>query len=302
MLAFVLGGGGSRGALQVGALQALLEAGIQPDMLIGTSVGALNAALLASNPTLDGLAHLKDIWLHVRDQDVFPGNSTSILWNVLWGRESFFANENWRSLLQSHLPGEYFGDLTLPCYAVATDMDTGATRVFGDAAGDRLLDGLMSSTAIAPFHPAWAVDGRRYVDGGYTALLPLREAMQRGATEIISLNLTGQLMPADGVKTSLDMLNHIVDLLMLRQVTSDVAYAHSYPHLRVKSIDLRAGAYLPTTDFSHTQELIASGYTQTAAALAEDGWPRPNAAYWSPDHLMGAEKIQTKEGAVALSL
>ena len=169
-------------------------------------------------------------------------------------------------------------------------MDSGDTRVFGDDANDRLLDGLMSSTAIAPYHPQWTVDGRRYVDGGYTALLPMREAMERGANEIIALNLTGQLMPSEQVKSSFDMLSHIIDLLMLRQVTSDVAYAHAYPHLRVKSIDLHPTAHMSVTDFSHTEELIAQGRAQASAALAEDGWPAQRPTYWSPSHLMTTEQ------------
>ena len=143
MLAFVLGGGGSRGALQVGALAALFTAGIRPDLVIGTSVGAINAAFLASDPTCAGVQRLKEIWLHVREEDVYAGSSHRALWNLLCRRSSLYSNESWFGFLKRQLPVERFCDLALPCYAIAVEMGSGKVTVFGDQPEDSLLDGLM---------------------------------------------------------------------------------------------------------------------------------------------------------------
>ena len=74
MLAFVLSGGGNRGALEVGALRVLVERGIRPEMLVGTSAGAVNAAMVASDPTLEGMQRLVNAWREVTKYDVYPGN------------------------------------------------------------------------------------------------------------------------------------------------------------------------------------------------------------------------------------
>lgn len=265
MLAFVLGGGGSRGAMQAGALEVLIEAGIKPDMLIGTSVGSLNAAFLAHDPTPLGVERIKEIWLGIRDEDIYPGHNGTALWSMIRGRESFYTNANFRQLLQSQLPVKRFGELQVPCYAVATDLKTGDIAVFGDNKEDLLIDGLMSSTALVPVHPSWRVNGHRYVDGAFGAVLPVREAIERGATEIIALNLTTQLMPIEEVKTSFDMLNHTVHLLIRRQAISDLEYARERVHL--KPIDLRPPTYVSSTNFSQTTELMELGRTIAKEAL-----------------------------------
>ncbi len=259
MLAFVLGGGGSRGAMQAGALEILIKAGIRPDMLIGTSVGSLNAAFLAHDPTENGVEQIKGIWLGIRDEDIYPGRNGTALWSMIRGRESFYTNANFRQLLQSQLPVERFSELQLPCYAVATDLETGDIAVFGDNEEDLLIDGLMSSTALIPVHPSWRVNGRRYIDGGFGAVLPVREAIERGATEIIALNLTTQSMPIEEIKTSFDMLNHSTHLLIRQQAMRDLEYARE--HVALQTINLRPPTYISGQNFSQTTELIELGRT-----------------------------------------
>lgn len=267
MLAFVFGGGGSRGALQVGALEALLQANIRPDMVIGTSVGSLNAAYLASNPTLDGLEHLKSIWLEMDETSIYADRPGQVMWNLISGRASLFHNTHWRDLLQSLLPVTHFSELQLPCYAVTTDVETAETIVFGDQPDDQLLDGLMGSTAMVPVHPPWEVGGRHYVDGGFSANLPMLQAIERGATEIIALNLTTQLKRADEIHTVIDMLYHAIDLLISEQVQSEIRSVRRYQSTRLSVIDLQYKTYLPVTDFSHTADLIQLGHEITVQAL-----------------------------------
>ena len=123
MLSFVLSGGGSRGALQVGALQALLEEGIRPDMVIGTSIGAINSVWFAADPTLEGVEKLKHLYATIMVDDFFPGGNKFAALNLMLQMPHLFANDRFRQLLEEYLPVKTFGELALPCYVVATDMD-----------------------------------------------------------------------------------------------------------------------------------------------------------------------------------
>ncbi|WP_374687883.1 patatin-like phospholipase family protein [Promineifilum sp.] len=269
MLAFVLSGGGSRGALQVGALQALLEAGIKPDMIVGTSIGAINAAWLASNPTLEGVEELKKLYATVVADDLFPGGNKVAALSLVLRLPSLFANVGVKSVLDHYLPVERFGDLTLPCYVVATDMDTGVNHVFGDNPDDRLVDGLMSSTAMAPLHPSWEVNGHTYADGGLGAMLPVMEAVERGATEIIGLNLASQFQTPDKRNSALDTMVHVVDLLLHSQVKSQIETVVRTDGVAIEVINLDSEQYQDMRYIDTVQEGIQYGYNFMCQYLSE---------------------------------
>ena len=271
MLAFVLGSGGSRGALQVGALQVLLEAGVQPDMVIGTSVGALNAAFFAADPTLVGIEKLSSIWLQMNEKDIYPGNSATALWRMMRGRPSFYENQTMHKLLQQHLPVTYFHELHLPCYAVATDIDSGEIVAFGDRPDDLLKDGLMSSTALAPAHPPWEVGDRRFIDGGFGAVLPVRQAIERGATTMIALNLTSPIQPRERGLNALEIMIHTSRLMMQQQMKIDLAFAAEHADLTV--LDLESDPLISVADFSKTVERIERGRVAAAQAFDQSLMP-----------------------------
>ena len=98
-LAFVLSGGSSLGSIQVGCLEALLQHGISPDLIVGTSVGALNGAFLAKNPTLEGVMKLKDIWLSMESHGPFRESRVRVLMRLLLGRKHLYANDTLRELV-----------------------------------------------------------------------------------------------------------------------------------------------------------------------------------------------------------
>ncbi|MFN3929752.1 MAG: patatin-like phospholipase family protein, partial [Thermoflexus sp.] len=102
--AFVLSGGGNRGPLQVGALRALLERGVEPDFLVGTSAGAINAVAFAVDPTPGGVERLAAAWRRVRRADIYPGNLFTILWRLLTHQDSLFNGSGLRRVLEAHLP------------------------------------------------------------------------------------------------------------------------------------------------------------------------------------------------------
>jgi len=254
--------------LQVGALQVLLEAGIQPDMVIGTSVGALNAAFFAADPTLAGLENAKEIWLQVTQQAIYPGRNTTALWNLLRGKPSMYPNDGLLGWLMQHLPVERFRELSLPCYSVAVEVDSGEIIVFGDSEDDLLVDGLMSSTALTPAHPPWVVGQQRFLDGGFGAVLPVSQAIERGATQIIALDLTIPFQDSKKPKSAFDTLIRVSDGMSRRLTAIDIAYAQE--NAQFAKIDLISDANVPISDFSYTAERIEAGRAIAAAAL-QDG-------------------------------
>src|SRR5215469_10620427 len=126
--AFVLAGGGSFGAIQVGMLQALVDHGIAPDFVVGSSVGALNGAYYAGDPTLKGVLQLERIWRDLKRQDVFPVTWRTLL-GFLWRRDFLVPHDGIRKLLDDHLPFRNLQEAQLPIHIVTTDIVSGETVV-----------------------------------------------------------------------------------------------------------------------------------------------------------------------------
>ncbi|MDQ7028747.1 MAG: patatin-like phospholipase family protein [Ardenticatenia bacterium] len=211
----------------------------------------------------------------MRKEDVYPGTHLTALWNLVRRRESLFSNANWYRFVHRHMPVRRFGELQIPAYAVATDLETGRVHVFGDTPEDYIIDGIMASTALPPLHPPWHVAGRRYIDGGAVADLPVRVAMDRGAQEIIALNLANTQTPGEQLRTLAGIVHQAIGALIVRHVTADLEYAQ-LQNVNVRTIQLRHQLSLPPWDFSHSAELIALGREITQAALQAEPFTVPS--------------------------
>ena len=280
MIAFALSGGGNRGALQVGALQVLLERGVKPDLVVGTSAGALNAAFLASNPTPEGTRRLARIWEHVSKDDIYPGVYGLVLWRLVCNCASLYSNANFERFVRGCLRAAHlrvFGDIAMGIrlYIVAAHLGTGAEKVFGDNASDSILDAIMSSTALPPFHPPWRCNGELYVDGGLAANLPMRIAAERGAREIFALHVAGVVQRDLPLRGVLDISGRALGALGERQVQSDLQAVTDLPNVELHYVPLTAYAHLPMWDFRHTTEMIAEGRAAMQTYL--DALPRVEA-------------------------
>lgn len=162
VIGFALSGGGSRSAAHVGALKALLEAGITPHRVAGTSAGAVNAAWIALHP--HRLDRLEAIWLSLRRQDVFPGSRLSVVMNLV--RRGFVHRADmWEAFLKRHVGEACFEDCQLPCSVTAVQLSDGARVVFEHGG---LVPALMASTAIPGVFPPYRIGDELYVDGGGT--------------------------------------------------------------------------------------------------------------------------------------
>ncbi len=115
MIGWSLSGGGNRGPIQVGAMRALFEAGIKPDLLVGSSAGALNSAFLATNPTPAGVAQLAQLWLKTKREDIFPEDNLARAIRFITGQDGLNSGEAVRNYVVKNLPPgvHKFGDLKL---------------------------------------------------------------------------------------------------------------------------------------------------------------------------------------------
>ncbi len=264
MRTFVLSGGGNRGAVQAGALQVLLERGVKPELLVGTSAGALNAFFLATDPTPEGGRRLVHIWESVTQADVYPGTYASALWRLLHRAESLYSNANLQRFLERQLDAlgvQRFGDISsgVRLYIVATQLDTGEERVFGDEPRDRLLDALMASTALPPLHPPWRCDDREYVDGAVAANLPIRVALARGADDVVALHINGHVLGEAGGQGVLGVTDRTLSAFLQQQVQRELQIACERPGMQLRYIPLTTHVEAPLWDFQHGREMIVEG-------------------------------------------
>ncbi len=204
MIAFVMSGGGNRGALEAGALLELLEAGIKPEMLVGTSAGALNAAFLATNPTLEGARKLADLWTHGRKEDFFPSGWFGMIWRLIRG-QSLFSSDGLRRMAERYIPPDkrHFRDLQgIRLYTTAANLNTGKLYVWGDQSDASIIDAAVASAAHPLAFPPLKYQDYQLVDGGVVANVPIGLAVEKGATEIYVLNVgySGQLVPDPGAR------------------------------------------------------------------------------------------------------
>ncbi|MCC5948429.1 MAG: patatin-like phospholipase family protein [Nitriliruptoraceae bacterium] len=178
--AVVLGGGGVHGAVQVGMLRALAERGIVPDLIVGTSVGALNGAVLAASPD-DAVERLTGLWTSLGESSPFEASLLERATTFARTRTHLHSDHRLRRLLLAHLPVRRFEDLAIPFACVAASIERAGARWF-----DRgpLLDALMASSAVPGLLPPAVVDGEHHLDGGLVDSIPIGRALDAGASTI----------------------------------------------------------------------------------------------------------------------
>jgi len=199
--AFVLAGGATRGAIQVGMLRALTDRGIAPDVVVGTSVGAMNGAVFVADATSDGIDHLDDLWGLARTTRIFPIAPRSIVGNLRERRGYLFPNHGIRDWIETHLSHDRLEDFPIPLHVVATEVGTGRAVMLsrGDA-----LTALLASTAIPGVFPPVSVDGTLLYDGGVSADVPLPQALELSPTTVFVLSTMADQAPRPNAWMLLD--------------------------------------------------------------------------------------------------
>ena len=257
--AFVMAGGGSLGAVEVGMLRALLDGGVTPDFVVGASAGAINGAFFASDPTPDGVARLTEIWCALKRRDLFPFSFANVF-GLLTGRGHACGHDGLRRLLQRHLPYRTLEEAAIPIHVVASDLITGDEVLLSSGAA---IEAVLASAAIPGVFPPVDIGGRLLVDGGVANNTPISSAIRLGATRILVLP-TGfacalRQVPSNAIARAM----HALSLLVVRQLLNDIEhYRHAIElHVVPSLCPLDISPY----DYSASASLIdrAAHTTQT---------------------------------------
>lgn len=263
-------GGGSLGAIQVGALRELVRAGERPDCLVGASVGALNACYFAGRPDQEGVAALETIWRALRRSDVFPVTLGGAL-NALRGGGSLFGAEALRGLLERNLAMRNLEEAPVPVHVVATNLSGAAVRLSqGDA-----VDAVLASAAIPIAFPSVQIGSEHLIDGAIAGNTPLLTAAELGADRIIVLQ-TGYACSISGPpKGAVARGLHALTLLIANQMERDLRLldgkveVHVAPHLCPLDVS--------PFNFDRSGELIERAAQLTRQWIEEGGLARRTA-------------------------
>ncbi len=281
-VAFVLAGGGSLAAVQVGMMQALGERGVRPDLLVGTSAGALNAAYVAGHGTgaaaLDGLAEL---WVGLRRRAVFPLSPLRSLLAAVGAQDSLCSPAPLAQLLAAHLPYHRLERAGIPVHVVTTDLLTGQAVLLSDG---NAVSALLASCAIPGVYPGVRRDGRLLCDGALADESAVLQAAGLGADRVYVL--------AGGTACALDReprhpvaaaLHAMTLLLQQRAVLETRALAGT---VDVRVVPPLCPLTVSAADFSHAHELIERARRSSAEWLdsGADQLPAPERFLSLHDH------------------
>lgn len=265
--AFVFAGGGSLGAVQVGMLQELVRAGITPTLVVGSSVGALNAAFFAGNPTAEGVVKLAAIWRSLRRSDIFPVSLRGAL-RWLGASNGLFDPIGLRRLIERSLPFQNLEDARLPLHVVATDLGGSSVCLSSGPA----VGAILASAAIPMVFPAVEIGDHHLMDGAISGNTPVMAAAELGAQRLIVLP-TGFACalhepPSGPVASGF----HALTLLIAHQMARDLA--RLVGEVEVHTVPSLCPLAVSPFDFSQTDELIARAAAGTREWLAEGGLER----------------------------
>jgi len=266
--ALVLAGGGSLGSVQVGMLRALAARGVRPDLIVGSSVGALNAAYYAGMPTAEGVEKLAGIWRSLRRQDVFPITFRGLI-GFVRRRDCLVAADGVRALVETHVPYRNLEEARIPLHVVATDLLSGEAVVLSEGP---VASAVLASTAIpAAFAPV-RIGDRYLADGAITCNTPVSIAAALGAQRLIVLP-TGytcalEAPPRGAIANAL----HALTLLIARQLVHELRGLD--PHIAYAVVPPLCPLGGTPYDFSQTDKLIDRATESTGAWLDGGGLAR----------------------------
>jgi NTE family protein len=263
--AFVLAGGGSLGAVQVGMLRALTAHGVMADMVVGSSVGSINGAYFAGRPDVAGVAGLEQLWRGMRRTDIFPVGLVSLA-RFAWRGDFLIDPQALSNLIERNLPYRLLEEARVPMHVVTTDFLTGATVVHSSGPASRAI--LASCAIPAAFEPV-KIATRHLVDGGIASNTPVRIAIGLGARRLIVLP-TGyscalRQPPPGAIASAL----HGLTLLIAGQLIGELEAID--PAIEFHVVPSLCPVTVSAYDFSQTADLIERSAAQTDHWLEAGG-------------------------------
>jgi len=263
-VAFVLGGGGVLGAAEVGMLRALADAGIVPDLVVGTSIGAINGAVVAADPKV-AVARLAALWKDLASSAAF-GPVVRRLATFVRSGTHVQAPDPLRDLLARHLPVDRFDELTVPFQCVAASIERAAEHWFSSGP---LLEAVLASSALPGVFPPVNIDGEHYFDGGLVNSLPVGRAVELGAQRIFVLHVGRIEQPLQVPRRPWDVALVAFEVARRHRFTRDLADAPDSVEVHVLPTGMSATpiANVRYRDFTAAATRIDRAHAATADYL-----------------------------------
>src|SRR6478752_4730344 len=220
-IAFVLGGGGVRGAVEIGMIRALFEAGVRPDLVVGTSIGAINGALVAKDPSLGVIDTLMHAWTSPEASAVYGDSLMSQLGRLVKTKTHLNSPLPLRVLLEHSLGGAArFEDLAVPLQVVAASIERAAEHVFDSGP---LIDAILASASVPGLLPPTQIGGEHYMDGGIVNSIPIDQAVAAGAQTIFVLQVGRVETPLVVPKSAVDTARVAFEIARRHRFARDLA-------------------------------------------------------------------------------
>jgi NTE family protein len=261
--AFVLSGGASLGAIQVGMIQALYERGVEPDLIVGSSVGAINGAFIASRPFTPATAEqLAGIWRRIGRGQVFPLNPLTGFLGFFGARRHLVPDGALRNLLAEHIEFERLEQAAVPFHVIATDILSGNELRLsrGEA-----LEAVMASAAIPGVFPPVDWGHRHLMDGGVSNNAPISDALELGAERVYVLPTGSACDLVEPPRGALGMLLHSMSLLVMRRLQVEVELLADRAELIV--LPPPCPLSISPIDFGRSDELVSRGLEKSRTYL-----------------------------------
>jgi NTE family protein len=270
--AFVLSGGASLAALQVGMLHALYERGVAPDILVGTSAGALNAAFIASRPQTEATAReLGRVWRGLVREDIFPVSVSALVGGLCGRRDHMVPDRALRRLIRRHVLFDDLAEAAVPVHLIAFDLNEQREVVLTDGPA---VDAVAASASIPGVFPPVRMDERLLIDGGVVNNTPISHAVALGAERIYVLPTQNPGRALRRVPSgALDVAIHGLSLLIDRRLEADLARYSKLAELIVLPAPNRTS--VQPTNFDHTSRLIGEALTDARTFLTRAGTSSP---------------------------
>jgi NTE family protein len=262
-IGFVLSGGGNLGALQIGMMRALLEHDVRPDLIVGCSVGAINGAGLAEDPTLAGALRLERLWRALDGKELMPAGWLPNTVAIARRGEAIHDNLGLRRHIEQSLTARTFEELAVPFQCVATDV-VGVREVWFRSGP--LIEPILASAALPAVYPAVEIDGVRYLDGGIVDDVPMSRAVELGARTLYVLQVGLFSRPRPEPKRPLDVAVQAYWIARHHRFKRELAAMP--PGIDVHLLPTGQTPYMRYNDFTRTSELISLAYEASSAYLA----------------------------------
>jgi NTE family protein len=269
-VAYVLGGGGVLGAVEVGMVRALLEAGAKPDLIVGTSIGAVNGVMVASDPTESVVARMTSLWASPQAREVFGASVTRQVARIARDRTHLHTPAPLRRILERELGGAAtFDDLAVRFECCAASIERAAEHWF---TGGPVVEAVLASSAVPGLLPPIEIDGQHYIDGGIVNSIPIGRAVALGARTIFVLQVGRIDRPLSPPRTVIDVARVAFEISRRHRYARELADVPSTVEVHVLPTgggSARDDSPLAYRDLKAAMARINRAYDASAAYLAD---------------------------------